>query len=58
MPKILHFCPKCNEYTMATKNCEKCGTAVKNPHPPKYSPQDKYQKYRISIFKEKYKKEN
>jgi H/ACA ribonucleoprotein complex subunit 3 len=57
MPKILHFCPKCNEYTMSTKICEKCGTSIKNPHPPKYSPQDKYQKYRIPNFKERYKKE-
>ena len=40
---------------MEIKNCERCGSPVKNPHPPKYSPQDKYQKYRIPIFKEKYK---
>ncbi|TFG20429.1 MAG: ribosome biogenesis protein [Promethearchaeota archaeon] len=57
MPKILYFCPKCNTYTLSPKECTKCGTKVKTPHPPKYSPQDKYQKYRIPIFKENNKKE-
>lgn len=56
MPKMLRYCMKCKEYTLSTKICPKCGSAVKNPHPPKYSPIDKYQKYRILIFKEENKK--
>lgn len=58
MPKILHFCQECDEYTISPKKCPQCGNTVKTPHPPKYSPQDKYQKYRIPIFKENNKKEN
>jgi len=53
---MLHFCSKCQEYTLSTKECPKCGDAVKTPHPPKFSPQDKYQKYRIPLFKQKNKK--
>jgi H/ACA ribonucleoprotein complex subunit 3 len=52
MPKMLHYCKECKEYTLSTKECPKCSSTVKTPHPPKYSPQDKYQKYRIPIFKE------
>ncbi|MBN2156286.1 MAG: RNA-protein complex protein Nop10 [Candidatus Lokiarchaeota archaeon] len=57
MPKMLHYCPKCEEYTLSINICSRCGSKVKNPHPPKFSPQDKYQKYRIPLFKEKIQKD-
>lgn len=44
MTKILK-CPKCNEYTLKLK-CPKCKIKTKNPKPPKYSPEDRYGKWR------------
>lgn len=54
MPKKMFRCVSCNEYTLNPTKCPKCGGKVKTPHPPKFSPHDKYQEYRISYFKEKY----
>ena len=42
--KILS-CSKCNEY-MLDNECKKCGTKTNEVKPPKYSPEDKYGKYR------------
>ncbi|MHA1728861.1 MAG: H/ACA ribonucleoprotein complex subunit NOP10 [Promethearchaeota archaeon] len=53
MPKMLYYCDSCKSYTMEEKICPKCGEQLRTPHPPKFSPHDKYQKYRISYFKEK-----
>ena len=44
-------CNKCSKYTME-KNCE-CGGECFSTRPAKYSPIDKYSKYRLM-----YKKEN
>jgi H/ACA ribonucleoprotein complex subunit 3 len=54
MPNILHYCDNCKDYTMQEKLCAKCGGKLRTPNPPKFSPQDKYQKYRIPIFKSKF----
>lgn len=40
----LYKCQNCLEYTFSTK-C-KCGGIAVPPQPPKYSPEDKYAKYR------------
>ncbi|PIO02095.1 ribosome biogenesis protein [Candidatus Micrarchaeota archaeon CG_4_10_14_0_2_um_filter_55_9] len=40
-------CGKCGKYSLRDECCE----PTQNPHPPKYSPADKYAKYRR---KEKY----
>ena len=37
-------CKECNKYTIS-KQCI-CGGKAVSPQPPKYSPQDKYAKYR------------
>ncbi|MCP4760380.1 MAG: RNA-protein complex protein Nop10 [archaeon] len=58
MPKILKFCDSCSIYTMNEKKCPKCDGVVRTPHPPKFSPQDKYQRYRIQFFKDKFSKNN
>ncbi len=41
----LKKCPKCKIYTLKDF-CPKCGEKTINPHPPKYSPLDKWGKYR------------
>jgi H/ACA ribonucleoprotein complex subunit 3 len=42
----LRKCPKCGNYTFQDV-CPRCGTPTKVPHPPRFSPVDKYVKYRI-----------
>jgi H/ACA ribonucleoprotein complex subunit 3 len=48
----LRKCVKCGKYTLNLNNCPRCNQAVRIPHPPKFSPDDKYLKYRIDIKKE------
>ena len=42
--KKLKICPSCKEYAM--RDTCACGAETRSAHPPKYSPQDKYAKYR------------
>ncbi len=44
----LRKCTKCSRYTLHTDKCPACGAAVKLPHPAKFSPDDKYLKYRMA----------
>jgi H/ACA ribonucleoprotein complex subunit 3 len=37
---------------MNTNVCPYCGGSVRIPHPPKFSPDDKYLKYRVAVRKE------
>ena len=39
------YCKECNKYTMS-KRCVLCSIQTSNPLPPRFSPQDKYGKYR------------
>ena len=39
------YCRECNKYTMS-RLCTSCSTETSNPLPPRFSPQDKYGKYR------------
>jgi len=41
-------CPQCNRYTLS-EVCPKCGAKTIVPHPPRFSPEDKYVKYRLCI---------
>ncbi len=41
--KKLKKCSSCGAYTMLE---EHCGKVTRTAHPPKYSPEDKYGKYR------------
>ncbi|AFZ70147.1 putative Zn-ribbon RNA-binding protein [Caldisphaera lagunensis DSM 15908] len=52
---LLRKCIKCNRYTLSQERCPYCGGQLKVPHPPKYSPNDKYIEYR---YKLKYKTTN
>ncbi|MGP3666891.1 MAG: RNA-protein complex protein Nop10 [Candidatus Bathyarchaeota archaeon] len=45
-PVLLRRCKKCGEYTLNKISCPKCGGEVYTPAPPKFSPDDKYAKYR------------
>ncbi|MCJ7714195.1 RNA-protein complex protein Nop10 [Candidatus Bathyarchaeota archaeon] len=48
----LRKCVKCGNYTLNQKMCPLCHQSVRIPHPPKFSPDDKYLKYRMDIKKE------
>ncbi len=41
----LYKCPKCRKYTLAEK-CNNCGVRTITPKPAKFSPEDRYGKYR------------
>lgn len=43
----LRKCINCKRYTLKDK-CSKCGNVTVNVHPGKYSPDDKYARYRIA----------
>jgi H/ACA ribonucleoprotein complex subunit 3 len=44
---LLRKCEKCGNYTLKKDKCPYCGGKVHVPHPPKFSPEDKYLKYRM-----------
>ena len=48
---ILH-CKNCSNFTLQNL-CSNCNGKTSNPLPPKYSPEDKYGKYR-RMLKEKF----
>jgi H/ACA ribonucleoprotein complex subunit 3 len=54
---LLRKCDKCNIYTLKTEKCPKCGGKVHVPHPPKFSPHDKYLRYRMRLKEEGEKQE-
>ncbi|MGW8288959.1 MAG: RNA-protein complex protein Nop10 [Candidatus Bathyarchaeia archaeon] len=49
---LLRKCGKCGRYTLKTDRCPYCGGGVKTPHPAKFSPDDKYLKYRMAMKKD------
>ena len=40
-------CPSCKRYTLK-EDCPQCGNKTVTVHPGKYSPDDKYARYRVS----------
>lgn len=50
---LLRKCEKCGGYTLRTGDCPYCGGTVRIPHPPKFSPDDKYLKYRVALKMER-----
>ncbi|HEY1247753.1 MAG TPA: RNA-protein complex protein Nop10 [Nitrososphaera sp.] len=44
---LIRRCPSCKTYTL-NRECPNCKSATIDPHPPKYSPDDKYIRYRIA----------
>ena len=47
MKHLIRKCPDAPVYTLK-HDCPHCGKVTIDPHPPKYSPDDKYVRYRIS----------
>ena len=43
----LRKCTKCNNYTLK-KQCKQCNQDTISVHPAKFSPDDKYMKYRLA----------
>ena len=48
---LLRNCIKCGEYTLKHDTCPTCGGEVHIPHPAKFSPEDKYARYRRAMRK-------
>lgn len=49
MVGLLKICKKCGEYTLNENECPHCDGEVQVAHPPKFSPDDKYLKYRVAL---------
>jgi H/ACA ribonucleoprotein complex subunit 3 len=47
MKHLIRKCSLCKTYTLKHQ-CPKCNTVTVDPHPAKYSPEDKYVRYRIT----------
>jgi H/ACA ribonucleoprotein complex subunit 3 len=47
MKHLIRKCSSCGAYTLA-QSCPKCRAPTVDPHPPKYSPDDKYVRYRVA----------
>ncbi len=57
MKTLIRKCVKCGKYTMEEK-CPKCGSQTRSTDPLKYSPSDKFQKFRIREKEEENNGEN
>jgi len=46
---LLRKCARCGRYTLRRDRCPVCGGPVVVPHPPRFSPEDKYVAYRYRL---------
>lgn len=46
LPWLLRKCTVCGRYTLKRERCPYCGGVTRIPHPAKFSPDDKYSRYR------------
>ena len=44
---LVRRCGECHAYTLA-QECPKCGARTGSAHPAKFSPDDKYMRYRLA----------
>lgn len=51
MKGTIRKCTRCGRYTLAQDKCPLCGAPVRNPHPAKFSPEDRYGRYRRMLKK-------
>ena len=56
MTSHILYCSKCKIYTLKA-NCPVCSVATAEKKPPKYSPEDKYGRYRREVKKEELKEQ-
>ena len=47
LKSLLMRCRECGRYTLRRDKCPYCGGELKVPHPPRYSPHDRYVVYRL-----------
>ena len=47
MKWLMRKCSKCGRYMLPKDKCPYCGGNLVVPHPPRYSPADKYVEYRL-----------
>jgi len=50
---LLRKCENCKKYTFSKEKCPYCGGVVRIPHPARFSPDDKYAKYRRMLKEER-----
>ncbi|HIQ23894.1 MAG TPA: RNA-protein complex protein Nop10 [Pyrodictium delaneyi] len=46
---LMRRCIVCGRYTLRRDKCPLCGGSVAVPHPPRFSPEDKYVAYRYKM---------
>lgn len=46
---LLRKCVECERYTLNQEKCPYCRGKLRVPHPAKFSPEDKYAKYRRAM---------
>ncbi len=46
---LLRKCRACGKYTLNQEECPYCGGEAKVPHPAKFSPHDKYARFRRTM---------
>ncbi len=51
MAHHIRWCPACEIYTMK-ESCPKCGEPTRTKAPARYSPEDRYGKYRRMLLEE------
>ena len=49
MAWLLRRCEECGSYTLKSNVCPYCGGRLRVPHPAKFSPDDKYLRYRMAL---------
>jgi len=49
MKWLLRKCISCGRYTLAQDKCPYCGGELVVPHPPRFSPEDKYVALRVQM---------
>ncbi|MEM0001004.1 MAG: RNA-protein complex protein Nop10 [Desulfurococcaceae archaeon] len=50
---LMRRCKNCGRYTLTKERCPHCGGELVVPHPPRFSPVDKYVEYRLRMKLEK-----
>ena len=46
---LMRKCVRCGRYTLRRDKCPVCGGELVVPHPPRFSPEDKYVEYRLKM---------
>ncbi len=49
MKWLMRRCVKCGRYTLRRDRCPVCGGELVVPHPPRFSPEDRYLVYRYRM---------